>query len=65
MCRRPGGPEGPGLAEVTFTGDGRAQVALTEPYANTPVGSCVARRFAGAAKPFDGEPVTVKVRFDL
>lgn len=65
ICRRPGGPEGPGIAEVTFSGDGRARVGLSEPYASTPVGACIARRLAGAAATFDGEPVTLRVRFDL
>jgi len=65
ICRRANGPEGPGIAEVTFIGEGRARVGLSEPYANTPVGSCVARRLAGAAMPFDGEPVTLRIRFEL
>ncbi len=65
ICRRPGGPEGPGIAEVTFTGDGRVRVALSEPYASSPVGACVARRFANAAQPFEGDPITVRVRFEL
>ena len=65
ICRRANGPEGPGIAEVTFTGDGRARVGLSPPYANTPVGSCVARRLAGAAPSFDGEPVTLRIRFEL
>ena len=65
MCRRANGPEGPGIADVTFIGEGRVRVGLSEPYANTPVGSCVARRLAGAATPFDGEPVTLRIRFEL
>jgi hypothetical protein len=65
ICRRSGGPEGPGFADVTYLPNGTARVSLSSRYANSPVGACVARRFANAASPFEGEPVALKVRFEL
>lgn len=65
ICHRAGGPEGPGTAELTYTPDGLARISLSRNYAGSSVGACVARRFAGAARPFDGEPVTMKVRFAI
>lgn len=59
ICRRAGGPEGPGLAEVTYRPDGTASISLSRNYAGSSVGACVARRFGNAARPFDGEPVTI------
>lgn len=64
MCRR-GDAEGPGTAEVTFLPEGRALVMLSEGYASTATGACVARRLGNAAIPFDGAPVVVRVRFSL
>lgn len=65
MCRRGGGPEGPGAAEVLFLPEGRALVKLSEPYAATSSGACIARRLSSAARPFDGAPVALRVRFSL
>lgn len=65
MCRRGGGPEGPGVIEMTYVGDGSVRVATAAPYAKTAVGACVARRFAAVAPTFEGDPVTVRVRFEL
>lgn len=65
ICRRGGGPEGPGVAEVTYRPDGTAAVSLSRNYAGSTVGACVARRFAHAARSFEGEPVTVRARFEI
>lgn len=64
MCRR-GGPDGPGVAEVVFLPEGGADVKLSQPYANTETGACVARRLGRDARAFTGEPVAVRVRFSL
>lgn len=63
ICRH--GVEGPSSAEVTFLPDGSARVALAPPYAHTETGACIARRLARAAAPFEGDPVTERVRFAL
>jgi hypothetical protein len=65
ICRKPGGPIGPGRAAVTFDPSGSVQVLLAPPYAGTAAGACVARRVGNAAQPFDGLPVTFAFRFEL
>ncbi len=64
MCRAKGGL-GPGTATVTADPEGRATVSLSAPYAGSAAGACIARRFARAAVPFEGEPFTLRVRFEL
>jgi hypothetical protein len=64
MCRR-GDAAGAGVAEVVFLPEGAAKVKLSEPYANTATGACVARRLGRDARPHDGEPIVVRVRFSL
>lgn len=65
ICRRSDGPQGPGLAEVTYLPDGTVRISLSPNYANSAVGACVARRFIGAARPFVGEPQSFRVRFEV
>lgn len=65
MCRAQPGPDGAGLAEVTFLGAGLVAVRIKGPMANTPRGACVARRFISLARSFDGPPVTLRVPFEL
>jgi hypothetical protein len=67
ICRRGDGPDGPGVAEVTFDNGGEvARIGLSPPYAGTSVGRCITRRFAGASiPPFDGRPEAMTIRFRL
>lgn len=66
LCRRFEGAEGRATAEVTFSPDGTARVALPAALARTPAGACVARRLAGAAQPFSGNgTVTIRASFEL
>jgi hypothetical protein len=66
ICSR-GEVSGPGVAEITWDESGQvARVALSDPYAGTRTGACVARRFARASvKPFEGPAVSMRVRFAL
>ncbi|MBX3229449.1 MAG: hypothetical protein KIT84_17475 [Labilithrix sp.] len=65
VCRRPGGPEGRGEAQLAIGADGSIEVALSAPYASTAVGACIARRLGSAAIPFTGTPVVLRVAFEL
>ena len=64
-CRQPGGPSGPGRATVTFSNDGRTKsVAVSAPFAGTPVGACVSYAFRSIhIPPFTGSPVTLPWSF--
>jgi hypothetical protein len=66
-CRRPGGQSGSGKATVTFGTDGAAKsVAVSPPFAGTPVGSCVTSAFRSArVPPFTGNPVTLPWSFRI
>jgi eukaryotic-like serine/threonine-protein kinase len=66
-CRRPGGPSGSGRATVTFTNDGSPKsVAVSAPFAGTPVGACVSAAFRSIhVPPFTGSPVTLPWSFRI
>jgi eukaryotic-like serine/threonine-protein kinase len=66
-CRRPGGPSGSGRATVTFTNDGSPKsVAVSAPFAGTPVGTCVSAAFRSIqVPPFTGSPVTLPWSFRI
>lgn len=66
ICCR-GEVSGPGVAEITWNAEGQvARIALSEPYAGTRTGACVARRFSQASvKPYEGPTVTLRTRFAL
>jgi serine/threonine protein kinase len=66
-CRRPGGPSGSGRATVTFANDGSPKsVAISAPFAGTPVGACVSAAFRSIhVPPFTGSPVTLPWSFRI
>jgi hypothetical protein len=66
-CRRPGGPSGSGRATVTFANDGNPKsVAVSAPFAGTPVGACVSAAFRSIhVPPFTGSPVTLPWSFRI
>lgn len=67
-CKQPGGPTGTGTVTVTFAPSGNAASASLQslPFAGTPVGSCIASRYAAArVPPFAGSPVSVPKTFTL
>jgi TPR repeat protein len=67
-CKQPGGPTGTGTVTVTFSPTGNAASASLQspPFAGTPVGSCIASRYAAARVPaFAGSPVSIPKTFTL
>ena len=65
MCRRPGGPEGPGSATVRFRGEDPPEISLAAPYDGTSVGACIARRLARSAGLVPPNTLVLEVPFDL
>jgi hypothetical protein len=67
-CKRAKGPTGEGHVVVTFGSSGAATTAAVDkaPYAGTPVGQCIAKKFKKAKVPaFQGQPVTVGKTFKI
>ena len=66
-CKRPGGPTGAGTANITFSPDGPVKsVAISPPFAGTPVGQCVATVFRAAhVPPFSGSAFTLPKSFQI
>lgn len=67
-CATPEGPTGTGHVTLTFSPDGRLSTAVAEgaPFARTPVGACVVRKFGGVRVPaYSGGDVTVGKSFTL
>jgi serine/threonine-protein kinase len=66
-CKRAGGPTGTGSATITFSPDGPVKsVAVSAPFAGTPVGQCVATVFRAAhVPPFSGSAVTLPKSFQI
>ena len=66
-CREPGGPVGKGRAQVLYAPDGTAtSVAVSRPFHETSVGSCLQEMFKKTRVPtFGGDPVVVSKTFDV
>ena len=66
-CRRPDGPSGAGSANITFSPDGPVKsVAISAPFAGTPVGQCVAAAFRAAhVPPFSGSAFSITRSFQI
>jgi hypothetical protein len=66
-CVDENGPTGQGRALVTFSPTGTVtRVSIDAPFAGTPVGDCVRRRFTSIRlQPFSGESVTVGKSFTI
>lgn len=66
-CSATSGPSGSGTADVTFEKDGHvSSVALSEPFAGTPVGECVASKFRRVTIPaFANGPRVTKKSFEV
>lgn len=67
-CKRADDPEGVAVVVVTFAPSGRTTTATVsgEPFAGTPIGSCIAARFrAASVPPYSGEFITVKKSFSI
>lgn len=66
-CREPGGPVGKGRAQVLYSTDGAAtSVAVSRPFHETSVGSCLQEMFKKTRVPaFGGDPVVVSKTFDV
>lgn len=67
-CKKKDGPTGKGLVSVTFLPSGKVSLAKVDgaPYAGTPTGTCVEKRFKLAHAPkFDGSPQTLSHPFNI
>lgn len=66
-CREPSGPVGKGRAQVLYSPDGSAtSVAVSRPFHETSVGSCLQGMFKKTRVPaFGGDPVVVSKTFDV
>lgn len=66
-CRRIPGPTGPGSIVVVFEPSGVvSRATVSEPYKDTPAGTCVERLFLQATVPaFRGDPVSVTKTFRI
>jgi serine/threonine protein kinase len=66
-CKKPDGPTGSGHVSVTFSPSGNAEaVSVDEPFAGTPVGTCIAVEFRKAHVPaFGGGTVKVGKSFTI
>ncbi len=66
-CRRPEGPSGAGTANISFSPDGPVKsVAISAPFAGTPVGQCVAAAFRAAhVPPFSGSAFSITRSFQI
>jgi hypothetical protein len=67
QCREPNGPQGKGRAQVLYEPTGVAtSVAVSKPFHETSVGTCLLELFKTAEVPaFGGQPVIVTKTFDV